>query len=143
MTALLTWLKYNWKWALPMAALGIFVPVTSCVLVTILLISFLLFRTSAIYKQALDAVRRDDQVIALVGAPVRPGLLVLGTFSRHTSGTMVNLTIPLYGPLGKATAFAGGAKRDGEWQFITLQVHAKGRRDSIDLLQSVSAKRKE
>jgi len=136
MNARITWLRYNWKWLLPMAALGIFVPVTTCILVTVLLFSFLAFRTSTIYKQTMAAVRTDDRLIELIGSPVQPGILVLGTFSRHASGTMVNLTIPLYGPKGKATAFAVGSKTGGKWKFTTLQVQAKDRQDNIDLLNS-------
>ncbi len=136
MTAQLTWLKYNWKWALPMGALGIFVPVTSCVFVTILLISFLVVRTSTIYKKAMVAVRTDDRMVDLIGSPIQPGLFVLGTVSRRAAGTMVNITIPLYGPGGKATAFAVAAKTDGNWNFTTLQVQVKSRQAYIDLLKA-------
>jgi len=135
MTAQLTWLKYNWKWALPMVALGIFVPVTSCVFGTIILISFLAVRTSKIYKQAMVAVRADDRMVELIGSPIQPGLFVLGTINRRASGTMVNLTIPLYGPKGKATAFAVAAKTEGKWNFSTLQVQAKSTQAHIDLLK--------
>jgi hypothetical protein len=122
-----------------MAALGIFVPVTTCILVTVLVFSFLAFRTSTIYKQTMAAVRKDERLIELIGSPVQPGLLVLGTFSRHAAGTMVNLTIPLYGPKGKATAFAVGSRTGKEWRFTTLQVQAKGRPDHIDLLKDESS----
>ncbi len=135
MTALLTWFKYNWKWALPMVALGIFVPVTSFIFVTIILISYLTVRTSTIYKQAMVAVRTDDRIVELIGSPIQPGLFVLGTISRRTSGTMVNLTIPLYGPEGKATAFAVAAKTEGNWDFTTLQVQVKSRQAHVDLLK--------
>ena len=135
MTALLTWFKYNWKWALPMVALGIFVPVTSFIFVTIILISYLTVRTSTIYKQAMVAVRTDDRIVELIGSPIQPGLFVLGTISRRTFGTMVNLTIPLYGPEGKATAFAVAAKTEGNWDFTTLQVQVKSRQAHVDLLK--------
>ena len=137
MTAQLTWLKYNWKWALPMIALGIFVPVTSCIFVTIILISYLAVRTSTIYKQAMVAVRSDDRIIELIGSPIQPGLFVLGTISRRPAGTMVNLTIPLYGPGGKATAFAVSTKTEGNWNFTTLQVQVKSRQAYIDLLKDI------
>jgi hypothetical protein len=119
-----------------MAVLGIFVPVTTCILVTVLLFSFLAFRTSTIFKQTMATVRTDDHLKELIGSPVQPGILVLGTFSRHASGTMVNLTIPLYGPKGKATAFAVGSKTGGGWKFTTLQIQVKGRKNHIDLLNS-------
>ncbi len=129
------WLKYNWKWLLPMVVLGIFVPVTSCVFATVLLVSFLGVRTSKIYKQTMAAVRNDARSTRLTGTPMQPGIFVLGTFSRRASGSMVNLTVPLYGPKGKATAFAVAAKTDGEWQFTTLQVQASDGQEHINLLE--------
>ncbi len=136
MITYLNWLKYNWKWLLPMAVLGIFVPVTSCVLVTVLLISFLAVRTSRIYKQTMAAVRTDDRVGRLIGSSIQPGLFVLGTVSRRVSGTMVNLTIPLYGSTGRATAFAVANKIEGNWHFSTLMVQTKGQENQINLLKN-------
>lgn len=131
----LIWLKYNWKWAIPLVALGIFVPVTSCVFLTVLLVSFLGVRSLKVYKLTMTAVRADARPARLIGTPLQPGILVLGTYSRRVSGPMVNLTVPLYGPEGKATAFAVAAKTDGKWQFTTLQIQVKGQQEHIDLLK--------
>jgi hypothetical protein len=82
----------------------------------------------------MAAVRTDERIEQLLGASIQPGLFVLGTISRRVSGTMVNLTIPLYGSRGRATAFAVAKKNDKNWEFTTLQVQTRDQDRHINLL---------
>lgn len=134
LTGKIKWLKDNWPWLLPMAAISAFFPLTICILTTILSACFLVIKSSKIYRQTVKTVRNNDKVVELLGSPVQPGLLVMGNINRGVAGITVNLSVPFIGPHGHATAFVVAQKEDKEWRFITLQVQCREGGGNVDLL---------
>ena len=129
------WFKSNWKWFVPMAVLSCFVPVTTGVFTAILLTCFVGVRSSRVFKLAMSTVQKDQRVLEHLGAPVRPGLLVLGNLSRRACGTMVTLNIPLLGSRQDAKVFAVACKQDGAWVFSSLELQCPDNGPRINLLQ--------
>lgn len=121
----LRWFGKNWLWVLPMAAIASVFPLTICILTTVLLVCFLVIKSSNIYRQTVATVSNNDKVVELLGSPVKPGLLVMGNINRGATGTMVNLSVPFCGPHGRATAFVVAHKEDKNWRFTTLQVECQ------------------
>ncbi|MCB2183775.1 MAG: cytochrome c oxidase assembly factor 1 family protein [Desulfobulbaceae bacterium] len=119
-----------------MTVISAFFPITLCVLATVLFVCFLVIRSSTIYKMSVAAVHENDKVTAQLGSPVQPGLLVMGNICSRSTGKMVNLSIPLSGPLGHATAFVVARRQDKKWKFTTLQVQCREAGAHIDLLET-------
>lgn len=121
-------------WLLPLVLLFVFFPMTLAVTVAVLIIFQVLMRTSVIYRKARRIIRDSDDIATLVGIPCRPGLFIQGNMSRRNNSTMATLTIPLNGPVRRATAFVVGHKKDGSWSLTRLQVHSSEMGVCLDLL---------
>lgn len=126
----------NWKWLLPLAVISAFFPITICVLTAVLITCFLVIKSSRVYRKTVATVEGNPEVISHLGSPVKPGLLVMGNISRMSTGTMVNLSVPISGPRGRATAFAVLRKEEERWRFTTLQVECREGGAHIDLLHT-------
>ncbi|PLX49609.1 MAG: hypothetical protein C0613_06880 [Desulfobulbaceae bacterium] len=110
------------KWLAAIVVLAAIFPMTGAVVATVLLVFFVLVRSSDIYRQALFVIRHDPAVVSQLGAPIRPGLFVQGNVIRKSSITMVTLAIPLTGASAKATAFVVGHRHGVHWSLADLQV---------------------
>lgn len=124
-----------------------FVPIICFLMALFLLGAFflrLIFGETAIlkstdaYQMAVAMAKTDPRVVAALGAPIKEGQFVSGNISvsaSTTSGTSgkEDLTIPIYGPKGKATIYVVAAEAAGRWSFSKVAVQVDGTPNTIDL----------
>ncbi|MFC1745487.1 cytochrome c oxidase assembly factor Coa1 family protein [Candidatus Riflebacteria bacterium] len=99
----------------------------------ILLFLFLimLFKRSAVYKEALSKTKADAKVMKILGTPIKEGFLVTGSIKNPWSkGGRAWLTIPIYGPSARGTLHVN-AVSDGEKWDMELEVKIEATGESI------------
>jgi Cytochrome oxidase complex assembly protein 1 len=130
-----SWFGRNWKWLLPVGCLLPIVAVGGCVAVLVAGI-FTALKSSDAYHLSLEAVRSDEQVIAAIGEPMEPSLLVTGNIYVSTQGGHAEVSYGITGPKGEGTVYANGVKEDGEWKFRSLVVQVESTGEKIDVLDN-------
>jgi hypothetical protein len=90
-------------------------------------------RSSTPYKDAVAMAQRDPRVIAALGSPVEPGLLISGSINTRNDSGDAKLAIPLSGPKGKGTLHVEATKVRGNWTYHQMKVVGSGW--EINLLQ--------
>ncbi len=126
------WWGRNWKWVVPV---GLGVPVLGVGgLFTVIVLVFGIVKHSDVYTEALAAAKSDPAVIAVLGAPIEEGFLVLGEIQINGSGGWADVAIPISGPKGTGTVYAVARKSGGYWEYETLEVAVEGRHGRVDLL---------
>ena len=129
-----TWVTRNWKWAIPLGVLVLFVLLVAFIGGIFLLVETS-FQHSEFYAQALARARSDPEVAAKIGRPLAAGWLASGSVHVENSSGNADLYIPISGPKGKGTLHVVAKKTAGSWTFETLQVEVAGESDRIDLLR--------
>lgn len=134
-----TWWGRNWKWVVPV---GCLIPLLLCggCVTTVLFVVYNAVASSDIYTESLARAESNEQVKALLGEPIEPGwpsanIQVVATGNDRGSAASGNadLTLPISGPKGSATLHAVAIKKDGKWDYSTLEVTPNGGGDRIDL----------
>ena len=86
------------------------------------------------YVEALARARKDPKVIAELGQPMEPGLLVMGSVQQDSDGGHAFLSIPLIGPKAEAklSVIAFNYGEGEEWEYTTMALQlADGREISL------------
>ncbi|MEY4489650.1 MAG: hypothetical protein RIQ79_2158 [Verrucomicrobiota bacterium] len=125
------WLERNLKWLIPALVLGL---VTSLAGLALVFVSLL--KGSSVYQGALGRIKPHPAVIAALGAPVREGFLFTGSIRIVNSSGEADLTIPLSGPKGEATAFVHATRSLGAWHYDRLIVETTPDQIRIDLSET-------
>ncbi len=128
------WWARNWKWFVPvgcLSCLAIFVGV----IVLIISVVFGIMKSSDPYKQAMVAVRANEQVVAKLGTPIEEGTVISGNVSVTNASGHADLVIPVSGPHGTGTVYVKATKSAGQWTFDNLAVEIDDTADRIDLLE--------
>lgn len=126
-----TWWERNLKWVIAGAALAFF-------LLLVVFVGALLFavvsatRSSDVFQTALASARAHPEVVARLGEPIEPGLLVQGKIEVTPREGEADLGIPIHGPLGEGEISVVARKRAGVWSYEILEAHI-GSQPPIDL----------
>ena len=129
------WFARNWKWV---------VPTGGCLLIIILFIVFagsLFFGLSTMmtdsqaYKDSMEAVTSNQEVIDILGEPIEPDGMQGGNFSYKNGVSSAEFSIPIKGPNGEATIFVVGSGVDDDWTYDAMEVHIDGTNEIINLLE--------
>ena len=130
------WFARNWKWVVPSGG---------CLLIIILIIAFagsLFFGISSMmtdsqaYKDSMEAVSTNREVIAILGEPIENNGMQGGNFSYKNGVSSAEFSIPIKGPNGEATIFVIGSGVDEDWDYETMEVHIDGSGEIINLLEN-------
>jgi hypothetical protein len=115
-----------------LGCLGILAVITLCVGGILFLVTGA-FRSSDVYQEALAAAQNDPEVQAALGTPIEPGWFVMGSMETSGLSGTADLRIPIHGPDGSGTLFAGARRENGVWRFYTLAVEVDGQDNVIVL----------
>ena len=122
------WLERNLKWLIPAIVLGLVASVAGLALAIVALL-----KGSSVYQGALVRIKPHPAVIAALGEPVREGFLFTGSIRIVNSSGEADLTIPLSGPKGEATAFVHATRSSGAWRYDRLIIETSAGNNRIDL----------
>jgi Cytochrome oxidase complex assembly protein 1 len=103
---------------------------------SIALIIFSAMKSTDVYKDALARAKAHSAVIEALGSPITEGFLVSGNTNVNGASGEANLSIPISGPKGKGTIYAGAKKSLGRWNYSGLIVEIEKTHQRIDILQS-------
>lgn len=129
------WWECNWKWAVPLFTVALFVSFVA----TVVALVGVMFRSSYVYQEGLNRARASTNVIESIGEPIEAGLFVTGSINITGSSGQADLKIPISGPKGNGNLYARATKRAGEWRFSML-FFAPESGPRIDLLREQSLK---
>ncbi|HKY05603.1 MAG TPA: cytochrome c oxidase assembly factor Coa1 family protein [Blastocatellia bacterium] len=127
------WFGRNWKWLIPVGCLGIIVLIVAFVAAIIMFV-FGAIKSSDVYQQALTKAKSNPAVTRELGEPIEPGWLVSGSINVNNGSGDANLSIPVSGPKKGGTVYALATKKQGRWEFSTLEVEVDGQGRRINLL---------
>lgn len=128
------WWSRNWKWFVPVSIGSV-----------VLLIGFIgalfyfvigIFKSSDVYKIALEQSRASPKVIESLGTPIRDGMFISGNIKISGSEGTADFEIPIHGPKGYGVIYVVAKKSMGRWYFRTLEVAIDSSYERIDLLKS-------
>jgi hypothetical protein len=128
------WFSRNWKWAVPVGILLLFLLAASFIGAVFVLVETS-FQHSDFYAQALVKARANPRVAEKMGRPLTSGWLASGNLNESGPSGDVDLSFPLSGPKGKGALHLVAKKSAGVWKLETLQVEVAGEAERIDLLQ--------
>jgi hypothetical protein len=129
------WLGRNWKWLLPVGCLGVLCMIAAFVAAVVLFV-FGAIKSSDVYQEALNKAKSNAAVVRELGEPVEPGWLVSGSIKVSNGSGSANLSIPVSGPRKSGTIYTFATRRQGRWEFATLEVEVEGESKRINLLTS-------
>jgi TonB family protein len=96
-------------------------------------------KSSEVYRYALAKAKSNPEVVAVLGEPIKDGLLVRGSIESNGLWSHAKFSIPISGPKNSGTVYAEASRSDdtvGDWVFTTLEVEVAGRADRIDLRET-------
>jgi len=131
------WWARNWKWFVPVGCLTSLAVVVGVIVLFISLV-FGVMKSSDAYKQAMVAVRANQQVVANLGTPIEEGTFVSGNVSVTNGSGQAELAIPVSGPHGTGTVYVQATKSAGQWTFDELVVEIDETQHRIDLLENAA-----
>lgn len=115
-------------------AFGIAGAAFACFLVVLVFGLNSLMRNSEAYATGLATARADARVVGLLGEPVEPGLLVMGTLQSSSDAGEALIEFSLEGPRGEARIHVEGHRRGARWTWERMEVVPAGDAAVIDLL---------
>ncbi len=95
-------------------------------IVMLVALAMMSLRSTGVYREALERARQAPSVQERLGTPIEAGWLTTGSIKISDSSGSADLAIPISGPRGKGTIYAVGQKRQGKWQFQSLEVGFEG-----------------
>jgi hypothetical protein len=104
-----------------LGCLGILGIVGVCA-VSIGLMSQVMFRAFGPLDQAMDLLRRNEQVVAALGEPINPGLFIFGEISSGSRSSHASLEVPLFGSRRNGTMNVSGTWERNQWD-LSLWVY--------------------
>jgi len=90
-------------------------------------------KQSDAYRVAFGRACASPTVIERLGEPIRGGWFLQGDIQLTNDDGVANISFPLSGPKGEATAYVVARKTGGRWHFRSLIVAMDDRRREIDL----------
>ena len=129
------WFGRNWKWAAPAGCLTLLLLVGGFI-AAIFFFVFTMMKSTEAFQHSLDTARKDPEVIAALGEPIREGWFVTGNTEESGPSGQAQLSIPLSGPKGGGTLYVEARKSAGEWRYATMVVEVEGTGNRIDLLDA-------
>lgn len=132
------WFSRNWKW---LVGLGCLLPIMCCGIfgaVTYFTVTKVI-QNSGVYAKAVPMAITDPDVVAALGAPVAPGMMLQGSVNETNGRGTADLSIPLEGSKAKGTLKINATKpsSNADWEFQVLEVEAGGK--TINLLKGGGA----
>ena len=131
------WWSRNWKWFVPTGCFTLFA-LGVIFVVCIFVLVFSVLKSSDVYKTALARAKNDQRVTAVLGTPIRDGLVPSGKTNVNGPSGEADIAIPISGPKAKATIYAVATKSAGQWEFSKLAVKVDGG-ETIDLNETVQS----
>jgi Cytochrome oxidase complex assembly protein 1 len=116
-----SWWGRNWKWVVPLGCLSPFLLIGGCV-AALAIVLFGSLKNSDAYQKSLEAVRANQEVESVLGAPITPAFFVTGNIFVGNGGGHVDISYDVSGPKGSATVHAVADKKDGAWEFRSIKV---------------------
>lgn len=129
-----SWWKRNWKWALPVGGCLTIIVVIVVSVGTVAYGIVSAISESPAQQDAMAAVAKNEQVIALLGEPIEPNGMTGGTINKSNGLTTANISIPIKGPKGEATIKVEGEGIDDNWNYDKMLVFVNDSDTVIDLL---------
>ena len=123
------WLERNWKWVIALVLAAIVV--AACAFVIGI---FALLGRSEAAAMAVAEARKNPVLLEKIGQPIEQGFLVTGQINVYNSGGHAELSIPIFGPKGKASLEVEAQKKSGSWTLTTLSAQVAGSSEEINLL---------
>ena len=90
------------------------------------------FKSSDVYKMALERLNTNPEAVRLLGTPIETGFPT-GNFSVNGPSGEASLSIPVEGPKAKGTVFIEATKAMDTWSFGHIQLQVEGHPERIDL----------
>lgn len=129
-----SWFEKNWKWFVPVIA-GEMLLVMTMFVFAILTFVFSIIRNTYPYQYATQRASESSEVADRIGAPLQFGWFVGGEYGYTGSSGHAYIQIPISGQKGRGTIIVEGDRREGRWQFHTLEVDVDGSSEPINLLE--------
>lgn len=100
----------------------------------ILFFVFTLMKSNDAYQHGLEAARRNPEVIAALGEPIKDGLFVTGHTEESGGAGNAQLSASISGPKGSGKLYIEARKIAGRWNYDAMVVQVDGGKQ-IDLQQ--------
>ena len=130
-----SWVKRNWKWALPLGGcLGL-------IFVFVLMIGSIfygvttLFEDSDPYEYAFEKINQDEQLIKVLGSPIEKDGMAQGSLNYTNGDGKADMIIPISGPKGKGTLYIHATSSDDDWTYHEIRVDITDE-ESFQLLEN-------
>lgn len=134
-----SWLKRNWKWALPLCMLifsgiGFLVSVVSTNDASNFTTAF---ADEALYAKAVERSNENEQVIDVLGKlePIDNMAILESNIDYSNNKQLVNLSVRVKGVSGKGKMDVQAVKKDNEWQYSLIKIRIKEPKQEIIVLQ--------
>ncbi|MBT8183616.1 MAG: cytochrome c oxidase assembly factor 1 family protein [Eudoraea sp.] len=130
-----SWWHRNWKWV---------VPVGGCLTLLILAIFFIgslfygvstMFEDSEPYEYAFEKINQDEQLIELLGTPIKKDGMPQGNINWHNNEKHADMRIPIAGPKGKGMLFITAHGEGDNWIYDEIRVTVR-EDEEFDLLEN-------
>lgn len=95
---------------------------------------FSMMKNSEPYKHALTQVQNSPQAIAVLGEPIEPGWLLMGSINLSGSSGSADLSIPVEGSKASGRLNVVASKSGGEWTYSALRLTSDALGQPLDLL---------
>jgi len=96
-------------------------------------------KSSAAYEGSLERVQAEPAVIELLGEPIEPGLLVVGSVNKRNpvhpgiySGE-ADISHRIYGPRGSGMVYVVATMKGDSWTCAVLSVDFDDREEDLEL----------
>lgn len=135
------WWSRNWKWALPVGCLGM-LATCGCLFTVFFGVLFSSVKNNEAYEQGISIATTDDEVQAVLGAPLTPGTPRKFSVSTVNGRGRAEFIIPLDGSKADGMLHIEAYEEDGRWSYSTLEVEVPDR-EPIDLRDRVGGSARE
>lgn len=100
---------------------------------SIVLLAGFLLKNSDAYLMALDRVTGDPRAIAVLGEPIEPGWLVIGSIETDGAGGEADLVFSVGGPKGDGKVYVVAIREAGQWRLAQVVLDMSDAGLQIDL----------
>ncbi len=103
----------------------------------IMLITQAVFRSSDVYKTAVQKAEANEQIKSLLGTPMSASRFVTGSMHTIQHGEEAQLEFKILGPKTAAVVFVEATKSGGVWTYSVMRVYVVSTGQVIDLRESI------
>ncbi len=132
-----SWWKRNWKWVVPVG--GCF----TLIIGAIIIFSSIYFGVSNImkesqpYEYALELINKDEQLIEVLGSPIKKHGMFQGNISWVNGNKVAKIAVPISGPKGEGKLYIDATGKDDTWIYHEIRVEVNDQ--EFDYLQETSS----